>query len=440
MKQFYFLLAYGSLFTSLCAQGGIIGSGFGSGFSNPADIIPMTPSLGNSQIYITTANGTGNQFFRFVNTFSNEEYGPFGCTDTNWSGGAEFSYDNMPICTNGAFFINAPNTTDTYIFKTPGLTENDFIYFRFSAPPPNIFEIVHTDQNFNDNPTEVACDATVSIGMILDGPLPAEGAVYLRYSLDNFATSTVVEVPADIGGLYLYNLAPPANNDGKTLSYYAFISGKGNNAAPQSNGSDADYRTINVLNNGGNNYSFQYNCALPVRFSAWSGQRQGKDVTLQWVTAEEQNADYFDLQSSKDQGRSWQSIANIPAANRPSEYAYLHRNVPAGDLQYRLQQFDFDGSYQYSNILSIAGQTKPATVLDVWPTPVSQLLNITLAQADQESSQISLHSTTGQEWLRSNLRGYQSISLDVTDFPRGVYFLRLVSADGTISMRKILIH
>jgi hypothetical protein len=44
-------------------------------------------------------------------------------------------------------------------------------------------------------------------------------------------------------------------------------------------------------------------------------------------------------------------------SNSPKEYSFTEANPPAGKVQYRLKQIDFDGRFEYSDIVEVALDT-----------------------------------------------------------------------------------
>lgn len=424
----------------LAAQNGIIGTGFSTGWTNPADVTGFSPSAGNSRILTTNANGTGNQFFRMVRFFNadNSEFGPFGCTDTDWSTGEGFSYDNMPVCGSGAFFINASSTTDNYVFKTPGPLENDFIYFVIEGPVASIFS---TDQGPQPDPMgRVASNTPVLVISIVVQPdlitpdfNPGQTA-YIRYTTDGFATSTVL--PMSGLGSGLYEAIIPGFPSGTTVTYYTFTSGDGTGQAPQGDGSDADYRTINLDNNGGMNYTYTTDIALPVSYSSWTGERTDQGVDLHWATATEYNASHFELECSEDQGRSWNLRTSLVAQNSTSgaNYRYHDLGAPAGNLQYRLRQVDVDGTFNYSSILAIAGKT-PSTEVRVWPQPSQGVVNIDFPSQGTEA--LELYNSTGQRVVRT-IVNQSPAQLSTEGLPSGIYWLRVINENQNAQQASLL--
>jgi hypothetical protein len=230
------------------AQNGIIGD-FGAGWASPGNIIYFLSGAGTSRIQTIQPPATGDRYFRIVRAWSgdNTQFGPAGCTDANWTTGVNNSYNNMPTCGSGAFFINCPNTTDRYIFKTRNPdTENDFLYFRVQGT-------VRSVSSVTQSPTTVLNGNTVTITATLDGTFATGQSAYLRYSTNSFATSTVVEMTGS-GTTYTATIPAGTNTTGTTVRYYVFTSGNGINTTTLQN--EADYYTINLNNNGGTNYSY----------------------------------------------------------------------------------------------------------------------------------------------------------------------------------------
>lgn len=234
------------------AQNGIIGSGFSSGWANDANVTYFGAGAGSSRIATLNPSGTGNQYFRMVRGWggNNSEFSPSasccgGCDLQITTFNTEIFAGNTN-CTNGAWYINCPNTTDNYVFKTPdGPTGTSFAVFRVQGAVRQISSV---------SQSPAAANVAVSQGVIVtatpDAALSAGQAVYLRYTTNGFATSTVAQMTLS-GSDYVATI--PGQASGTNISYYIFTSGTANVAA---NGSNADFYTINLNNNGGPNYSY----------------------------------------------------------------------------------------------------------------------------------------------------------------------------------------
>jgi hypothetical protein len=109
-------------------------------------------------------------------------------------------------------------------------------------------------------------------------------------------------------------------------------------------------------------YSVTYsNCsdcilALPIELVSFDGYHNYENGynELKWSTASESNNDRFDIYSSND-GENWSLIGSIDGAgssNTLINYNFNHR--PESNITYyQLKQTDYDGQYEYSNIISV---------------------------------------------------------------------------------------
>jgi hypothetical protein len=95
---------------------------------------------------------------------------------------------------------------------------------------------------------------------------------------------------------------------------------------------------------------------LPVELIHFSGQYTEAGNHLKWITASEVNNDRFEIERSES-GEGFYRIAQIDGMGTTQEvtqYEYVDRDHTAVQtVYYRLKQIDFDGSYDYSNVVSI---------------------------------------------------------------------------------------
>lgn len=231
---------------------------FSSGdFSDPNDwnqgnASAMALSLGSSYIHITTANSSGNKYFRFYSALSGgTTYEPNGTSDI------EISYEtstNLEISGSGkAYYINASNATDNNVFKTIGSGapgDSRLIVFKVQGDVRDVSSVT--------NLQSIAPGGDQTITATLSGALNTGQGVYLRYTDDNWVTSSIVEMSLDSGSDYVADIPAAINIDNTTVQYYVFTSGDGltfgGGGVPIS---DANFYTISYNNNGGSNYQYR---------------------------------------------------------------------------------------------------------------------------------------------------------------------------------------
>jgi hypothetical protein len=243
MTRIFYTFILTLTYLNLIAQNGLIGAGFGT--NNWTTVDNFSSSAGGSMIFTTRANGTGNQYFRTVSSGFQQSPSVF-CTpgqDQLITIGNPFTAANTN-CTNGAWYFNVPNTSDEYIFKTPSASSNRFVLFRIQGA-------IRTVNTVNQSPTQVFPSQSVTINATVSGPLSTGQSVYLRYTNNNWASSTIQEMTLS-GPNYISTIPSVINQAGTTIRYYVFTSGPG---LPINHG-NADWYTINLNSNGGGNYSY----------------------------------------------------------------------------------------------------------------------------------------------------------------------------------------
>ncbi|MCE7067180.1 T9SS type A sorting domain-containing protein [Dyadobacter sp. CY326] len=100
---------------------------------------------------------------------------------------------------------------------------------------------------------------------------------------------------------------------------------------------------------------------LPVTLIKFEGERiDDATVSLSWQTSEEINNDYFELERTLNPSWGFETVAKVKGAGSIASlqsYHHIDFHQYAGYTYYRLKQVDFDGTYQYSAIISIKGSS-----------------------------------------------------------------------------------
>lgn len=123
---------------------------------------------------------------------------------------------------------------------------------------------------------------------------------------------------------------------------------------------------------------------LSVKLGRLEASRVNKSNILRWITFTEHNNKGFEVQRSTD-GQFFEVIYFMPslAANGNSSsdlfYEYIDQYL-MGDRQfYRLKQIDKDGNFMYSNVALVSANLALKKGMNIWPNPVSEMVNINVA-------------------------------------------------------------
>lgn len=113
----------------------------------------------------------------------------------------------------------------------------------------------------------------------------------------------------------------------------------------------------------------------PVTFSGTAEKYETHHALLQWITAEEENADQFEIEHSAD-GYLFAKIGTVPARNRSDEqqYRFIDQAKRTGIHYYRLASRDLDGSVSLTNIRAVVFDQDAA--FKVFPNPTTQLVTV----------------------------------------------------------------
>lgn len=179
------------------------------------------------------------------------------------------------------------------------------------------------------------------------------------------------------------------------------------------------------------------NCssAMPIELSSYRVDAVDKKVAAHWTTASEINNEYFSLERSED-GMQFTEVVRISGAGNSSEirnYNTTDEHPLFGTSYYRLSQTDFDGTSTHSQTVSINIDRTPE--LSVYPNPVDNYFVVSFEGVKSFSIQMTGFS---QSFLyeSNNIKGQTKI--DVTDFPKGIYFLKAYSGK-TMTVKKLVI-
>ncbi len=184
---------------------------------------------------------------------------------------------------------------------------------------------------------------------------------------------------------------------------------------------------------------------LPVELIGFSAKCKSDRVEIQWQTASESNNDYFELQCSFD-AVNWTVIKKVKGAGNSNSlltYTVEDLLLKNTNVYYRLKQVDFDGAYSVSQIISkncnpdFNGQD-----INIYPNPVNSTLKITFENNVKTYQAVKISTILGNNIYESPIQLLDSedeLSIDVSGFAKGTYFVQLIGTDRQIS-KKIVVN
>ncbi len=175
--------------------------------------------------------------------------------------------------------------------------------------------------------------------------------------------------------------------------------------------------------------------SLPVELVAFSGywDPEQSAIELSWVTASEINNDFFELERVVDQDGDFVAIEEIEGNGTTTAlqlYGHTDQDVAAsGTYYYRLKQVDFDGGYEYSDIIEIDVLLNKDVGLKAYPNPVENQTILDIIVSRSDIAEISVTDFIGRAVMRSTLHdvqtGHNPIEMDLSTLPPGPYLIKV---------------
>lgn len=179
-----------------------------------------------------------------------------------------------------------------------------------------------------------------------------------------------------------------------------------------------------------------------VDFLGLNGTVQDRGNELYWSTASEKGSDSFVLQRS-DNGTDFYLVDRITAngnTNTIQNYNYLDSKVNNQEYYYRLLETNTDGiSTIVSNVIRLDRGRNQFEILAVAPLPATDFVTIEFNYLKSENLTYEIVDITGKKITSQPLEvneGYNSLRLNIQNYPAGNYFLNLISPlEGSQTIR-----
>jgi len=168
--------------------------------------------------------------------------------------------------------------------------------------------------------------------------------------------------------------------------------------------------------------------ALPLELLSFSGKRVSDYVELEWITVSEFNTSHFDVEKMNENG-VFENIDVVPAAGFHSQkkiYNSEDEQPHTGYNFYRLKMFDLDGSFTYSNTVSVYFDWLSDYSISFYPNPATEWVNVHVSGLKEDQIVLSIYDMLGrkyfsQDWFINSTDG--DLRLDVSSLSVGVYMI-----------------
>ncbi|MBW6482104.1 MAG: T9SS type A sorting domain-containing protein [Vicingaceae bacterium] len=220
---------------------------------------------------------------------------------------------------------------------------------------------------------------------------------------------------------------------------------------PGGNWENILFGTVDVVNNRVNNavvssanlfkdwILVDNSTPLPVTLASFDATCEGNATVLSWATLSEISNDYFSIEKSYNAVDFFEIGRKIGAgsSNSFNTYSFIDNNTTNEIAYYRLKQVDFNGQFEYFNIVATnCGKTTNFDVNQVVFSDDQLGLNISISE--DEEFQLYLYDALGKIITSKKLtvtKGFNPIQLDRIHLSRGVYMLNIVGEKNHYSTK-----
>lgn len=201
--------------------------------------------------------------------------------------------------------------------------------------------------------------------------------------------------------------------------------------------------TLTLTEDGINTVSsfrVQSNSVLPIDLAYFQGKAIEAGIQLEWETLLEENNDFIAIERSRD-GQHFEEIGRMEGKGSTDQaqlYHFIDRTPLVGLNYYRLRQVDFDGTFEYHDIISVHWHASE-NAIKVFPTITRDYLHLQWAAPLESETNLRIISTLGRvvqevkvpseisEWSLSTVQleqGYYILQIPGPSELRNIRFLK----------------
>ena len=183
---------------------------------------------------------------------------------------------------------------------------------------------------------------------------------------------------------------------------------------------------------------------LPVELTSFDVAADGNNALLSWQTASEVNNDYFSVERSTN-ASDWEQVGVVQGHGNSNEihnYEFTDAGLSNGLYYYRLQQFDFDGTFEYTEIRSVTinsdGTNANHREINVFPTPASNMGQLNIEGLLNGEVEVKMYALDGSQSVTITVGDEHSIDLSHYGLNTGMYIMDIHEGDEIFSKKVML--
>lgn len=193
--------------------------------------------------------------------------------------------------------------------------------------------------------------------------------------------------------------------------------------------------------------------ALPVQLQSLYYTVSGRNATINWKTASENNNKGFEvMRASVNKNGSSENYSTLGFVNgngttsESKSYSFTDKNLNTGKYKYRLKQTDNNGNFEYYDLNGFVeiGTPNKYAVSQNYPNPFNPTTKIDFELPADSKISLVVYDISGREvakLLNNEFRtaGYHTAEFSGSKISSGIYFYRLTSDNFSITKKMTLV-
>jgi hypothetical protein len=188
---------------------------------------------------------------------------------------------------------------------------------------------------------------------------------------------------------------------------------------------------------------------VPVELLAFTASVKNSEVQILWSTASELNNMGFEIERSINNINNFVTVGFVNGKGSSAEinyYSFFDNPQLSGvnQIYYRLKQVDFDGTFSYSDVVSVNFDVPAEFVLSQnFPNPFNPSTRISYFVSQESFVSIKVYDFLGREvktLVGENLPiGSYDVVFDVSNLPSGTYFCTMIAENFSETKKMIVL-
>ena len=260
----------------------------------------------------------------------------------------------------------------------------------------------------------------------------------LNFQIKLYETSNIIEF------VYGDTVGPLYQGDGASIGICGIHNSDSTDFIDATTGSTTE-GNANVLTfpASGTIYRFNPGATVPVELVGFTYSISGSSVTLNWQTKSETNNYGFEIES-RNNNTEWKTIGFVAGKGTTTEsqsYQFTDK-ASVSSVKYRLKQIDFNGTSEFSSILTVSILPTELKLLGNYPNPFNPSTNIKFTLPASADVTLNIFNVLGQKVatpFNGKLEaGIQSLPFNASGLSSGVYVYQIKSGTQYLTGKLML--